>query len=184
MTAADGRTLGCDYWPVVVGGRYRGDLWLAWDMTERNQLEEQREQLLEAELIARRAAELGQRQLEMQNEKLRELDEAKTVFLATVSHELRTPLTSIVSFSELMRAETQALTADGAQFLDIIERNAHRLLRLVGDLLLLSRLESGPSRWSWRRYPSPSWPARRLMPPRPGRRSTGSPFTSPPMKDR
>ncbi len=143
MTAADGRTLECDYWPVVVGGRYRGDLWLAWDITERKQLEERREQLLEAELAARRSAELGQRQLEMQNEKLRELDEAKTIFLGTVSHELRTPLTSIVSFSELMRAETQALTADGAQFLDIIERNAHRLLRLVGDLLLLNRLESG-----------------------------------------
>ncbi len=143
MTAADGRTLECDYWPVVVGGRYRGDLWLAWDITERKQLEEQREQLLEAELAARRSAELSQRQLEMQNKKLRELDEAKTVFLATVSHELRTPLTSIVSFSDLMRAETQALTPDGVQFLDIIERNAHRLLRLVGDLLLLSRLESG-----------------------------------------
>ena len=143
MTATDGRTLECTYWPVMVGGRYRGDLWLAWDITERKQLEERREQVLEAELAARRAAELGHRQLEMQNEKLRELDEAKTVFLATVSHELRTPLTSIVSFSELMRAETQALTADGAQFLDIIERNAHRLLRLVGDLLLLSKLESG-----------------------------------------
>jgi PAS domain S-box-containing protein len=143
MTAADGRTLDCDYWPVVVGGRYRGDLWLAWDITERKQLEERREQLLEAELAARRSAELGHRQLEMQNEKLRELDQAKTVFLATVSHELRTPLTSIVSFSELMRAETQALTPDGVQFLDIIERNAHRLLRLVGDLLLLSKLESG-----------------------------------------
>jgi len=60
-----------------------------------------------------------------------------------VSHELRTPLTSIVSFSELMRAETRSLTADGSQFLDIIERNAHRLLHLVGDLLLLSRLETG-----------------------------------------
>ena len=143
MAAADGRTLECDYWPVTSGGRYRGDLWLAWDMTERTQLDDQREQMLEAELAARRAAELGQRQLELQNKKLRELDHAKTVFLATVSHELRTPLTSIVSFSELMRAETQALTADGAQFLDIIERNAHRLLRLVGDLLLLSRLESG-----------------------------------------
>ena len=143
MTAADGRTLECDYWPVVVGGRYRGDLWLAWDMTARKQMEEQREQLLEAELAARQSAELGHRQLEMQNEKLRELDQAKTVFLATVSHELRTPLTSIVSFSELMRAETQALTPDGVQFLDIIERNAHRLLRLVGDLLLLSKLESG-----------------------------------------
>ena len=143
MATADGRTLECDYWPVVVGGRYRGDLWLAWDMTERTQLEDKREQLLKAELDARQSAELTQRQLELQNEKLRELDEAKTIFLATVSHELRTPLTSIVSFSELMRAETQSLTADGSQFLDIIERNAHRLLHLVGDLLLLSRLESG-----------------------------------------
>ncbi|MGA2828576.1 MAG: PAS domain S-box protein, partial [Streptosporangiaceae bacterium] len=143
IACADGRTLECDYWPVLVGGRYRGDLWLVWDMTERKQLEEQRERLLEAELVGRHAAELGQRQLELQNKKLRELDHAKTVFIATVSHELRTPLTSIVSFSELMRAETQALTADGAQFLDIIERNAHRLLRLVGDLLLLSKLESG-----------------------------------------
>ena len=128
---------------MVVGGRYRGDLWLAWDMTERKQLEDKRERLLKAELDARQSAELTQRQLELQNEKLRELDEAKTIFLATVSHELRTPLTSIVSFSELMRAETQSLTADGSQFLDIIERNAHRLLHLVGDLLLLSRLESG-----------------------------------------
>ena len=59
MTAADGRTLECDYWPVMVGGRYRGDLWLAWDITERTQLQEQREQVLEAELAARRAAELG-----------------------------------------------------------------------------------------------------------------------------
>ena len=143
MAATDGRTLEGDYWPVVVGGRYRGDLWLAWDMTERKQLEDKQEQLLKAELDARQSAELTKRQLELQNEKLRELDEAKTIFLATVSHELRTPLTSIVSFSELMRAETNSLTADGSQFLDIIERNAHRLLHLVGDLLLLSRLESG-----------------------------------------
>jgi PAS domain S-box-containing protein len=143
IACADGRTLECDYWPVMIGGRYRGDLWLVSDMTDRKQLEDQREQMLEAELVARQSAELSQRQLELQNQKLRELDEAKTVFLATVSHELRTPLTSIVSFSELIRAETQALTTDGVQFLDIIERNAHRLLRLVGDLLLLSKLESG-----------------------------------------
>jgi signal transduction histidine kinase len=103
---------------VFADGRYRGDLWLAWDMSDRKGLEDQRERLLEAELAARRSAQLVQRQLEQQNEKLRELDEA-------------------------MRAETRSLTPDGAQFLDIIERNAHRLLRLVGDLLLLMRLESG-----------------------------------------
>src|SRR5579875_1798011 len=66
-------------------------------------------------------------------------------FVATVSHELRTPLTSIISFLELVRAEDDALSPDGVRFLDIIQRNANRLLRLVGDLLLLSRIESGIS---------------------------------------
>ncbi len=143
MAGADGRTFDCDYWPVAVDGRDRGDLGLAWYGSDRKGLEEQRERLLEAELAARRSAELVQRQLEQQNEKLRELDEAKTQFIATVSHELRTPLTSIVSFSELLKAEIQSLTPDGAEFLAIIERNAHRLIRLIGDLLLLSHLESG-----------------------------------------
>jgi PAS domain S-box-containing protein len=66
-------------------------------------------------------------------------------FVATVSHELRTPLTSIISFLELIRTEDKVLSPDGVRFLDIIQRNANRLLRLVGDLLLLSRIESGIS---------------------------------------
>lgn len=64
-------------------------------------------------------------------------------FLALASHELRTPLTSIVSFCELLRGEADNLTEEGRGFVDIIERNAGRLLRLVGDLLMLHRLESG-----------------------------------------
>jgi PAS domain S-box-containing protein len=71
------------------------------------------------------------------------LNEQRAQFLAIVSHELRTPLTSIVSFSELMRSEAEGLTPEGRHFLDIIERNADRLLRLVGDLLMLDRLEAG-----------------------------------------
>jgi PAS domain S-box-containing protein len=71
--------------------------------------------------------------------------DATTQFVATVSHELRTPLTSIISFIELIRAEDDRLSADGVHFLDIIQRNANRLLRLVGNLLLLSRIESGIS---------------------------------------
>jgi signal transduction histidine kinase len=122
IMAADGRTIECDYWPVLVDGRYRGDVWLLWDMSDR--------------------AELA-RQHEEQNFLLRELDEARNQFVAMVSHELRTPLTSIVSFSELIRGEAEGLTPDGRRFLDVIERNADRLLRLIGDLLLLSRLEAG-----------------------------------------
>ena len=140
---ADGRTLECDYWPLMVDGRYRGDLWLAWDMSERTGMEEQRQQLLVAELAARRLAEQAQRQLEEQNERLKAQDEARNQFLAIVSHELRTPLTSIVSFAELIRGEAEGLTPDGIKFLDIIERNADRLFRLIGDLLMLDRLEAG-----------------------------------------
>ena len=84
-----------------------------------------------------------QRQLAEQNERLRKIDEARNQFLAIVSHELRTPLTSIVSFTELIRSEADGLTPEGIRFLDIIERNADRLHRLVGDLLMLDRLEAG-----------------------------------------
>ena len=129
LTCADGRTVEWDYWPVLVDGRHRGDIWLAWDMSDRKALERQR---LEA-----------QRQLAEQNERLRKLDEARNQFLAIVSHELRTPLTSIVSFSELIKGEADGLTPEGVKFLDIIERNADRLHRLVGDLLILDRLEAG-----------------------------------------
>jgi signal transduction histidine kinase len=129
IQSADGRTIEGDYWPVLVDGVHRGDIWLAWDMSDRSELEQQR---LET-----------QRRLTEQNEKLRKLDEARNQFLAIVSHELRTPLTSIVSFTELIRSEADRLTPDGVRFLDIIERNADRLHRLVGDLLMLDRLEAG-----------------------------------------
>ena len=82
-------------------------------------------------------------QLTEQNIALRQLDDARNQFVAMVSHELRTPLTSIVSFSELIRGEAEGLSPDGLHFLDIVERNADRLLRLIGDLLLLGRLEAG-----------------------------------------
>ncbi|HLG68605.1 MAG TPA: ATP-binding protein [Acidimicrobiales bacterium] len=63
--------------------------------------------------------------------------------VASVSHELRTPLTSIVSFTQLLRDGLGADSVDEQrEFLDIIERNSDRLLRLVDDLLLLDRLES------------------------------------------
>lgn len=81
-------------------------------------------------------------ELAEQVEKLRQLNEAKTEFVGTLSHELRTPLTSIISFGELLRGEA-GLSREALAFLDVIDRNASRLLRLVGDLLLLSQIESG-----------------------------------------
>ena len=151
---------------MLVNGRHRGDIWLAWDMSERHELDQQR---LEA-----------QRELAEQNERLRKLDEARNQFLAIVSHELRTPLTSIVSFSELIRGEADGLTPEGVRFLDIIERNADRLHRLVGDLLILDRLEAARCRWTGRRSRSPTWLPRRSGWPRPPPPSRASPSRSAP----
>jgi signal transduction histidine kinase len=71
------------------------------------------------------------------------VDAERAQILAAVSHEMRTPLTSIISFSELLRGESEGLSPEGLRFLGIIERNADRLLRLIDDLLMLNRLEAG-----------------------------------------
>ena len=143
ILAADGRTIECDFAPVFVDGSFRGNMWGVADVTHRQVLKEERQRLLEAELAAREAAEHSQFRLAEQNARLQELDQAKTQFFATMSHELRTPLTSIVSFTELILDDKQELTPDTVSALAVIQRNAERLLRLVGDLLLLSRLEAG-----------------------------------------
>lgn len=59
----------------------------------------------------------------------------KDEFVATVSHELRTPLTSIVGYVDLLLEDVEGINPDTRAFLEIVERNARRLHRLVDDLL-------------------------------------------------
>jgi PAS domain S-box-containing protein len=73
-----------------------------------------------------------------------EADRMKDEFLALVSHELRTPLTSIVGYLELLAEDDGDLTAaQSRRFLDVIDRNAVRLQRLVDDVLFAARAEAG-----------------------------------------
>jgi signal transduction histidine kinase len=77
-------------------------------------------------------------------ERLRELDELKEGFLATVSHELRSPLTSMREGAHLLRDEVAGdLTPKQGRLVTIIEEGSERLLRLVNQLLDLSRLRAG-----------------------------------------
>jgi signal transduction histidine kinase len=78
----------------------------------------------------------------------REAERMKDEFSALVSHELRTPLTSIIGYMELLRDEAEGDGDDPAahrraQFLAVVDRNARRLLRLVGDLLFVAQVEAG-----------------------------------------
>ena len=75
---------------------------------------------------------------------VRRLEAVRRDFVANVSHELKTPLTSISGYAETLLAERPD-EATERQFLETILANAHRMQRLVDDLLDLSRIESG--RW-------------------------------------
>jgi signal transduction histidine kinase len=76
--------------------------------------------------------------------KAREVARLKDEFVGLISHELRTPLSSILGYLELMRDEDETeLSESQLRYLGVAERNAHRLLRLVGDLLFTAQVESG-----------------------------------------
>jgi signal transduction histidine kinase/CHASE3 domain sensor protein len=74
----------------------------------------------------------------------RDAERMKDEFVALVSHELRTPLTSIMGYLDLVLSEEGAtLTEEQRRFLGVVSRNSQRLLRLVGDLLFLARVDAG-----------------------------------------
>lgn len=65
-------------------------------------------------------------------------------FTSSASHELRTPTTSIVGFVEAI-LESTTLSTEDRGFLEIVDRNAHRLSQLIDDLLVLGQVEIGPA---------------------------------------
>ncbi|MFC7522405.1 ATP-binding protein [Parapedobacter sp. GCM10030251] len=74
----------------------------------------------------------------------KELDSAKTNFIATVSHELKTPISSIkMSLDLLEHPATGTLNGEQHVLVDSIREDSERLLRITGELLDMSRLESG-----------------------------------------
>src|SRR5450432_611596 len=73
-----------------------------------------------------------------------ELNEAKTNFIATVSHELKTPISAIKMSAQLLTDErTGPLAEDQKQLITSISDDAERLLKITGELLNLSQVETG-----------------------------------------
>jgi signal transduction histidine kinase len=83
--------------------------------------------------------------LAQKNEELVEADLLKDEFIALVSHDLRTPLTSIIGYVELALDDEGGvpLGEERRRYIEVVARSSDRLLRLVDDLLLAARLQSG-----------------------------------------
>jgi signal transduction histidine kinase len=122
-----------------------------WVSTTKMPLRDQRGQIIgtfgisrdvTAQITAENTLAKQALQLMAQNESLLELDRLKDEFISMFSHELRTPLASILGYVEILREEG-VTGPDAGHCAEVIERNAQRLLRLVGDLQVLSQIESG-----------------------------------------
>jgi signal transduction histidine kinase/CheY-like chemotaxis protein len=99
------------------------------DLTERRQVE----------VLRARSTEL-----ETENHHVQETSRLKSEFLANMSHELRTPLNSILGFSELLHnGEVGALSEQQRDFVGDIHTSGKHLLRLINDILDLSKVEAG-----------------------------------------
>ncbi|HBU69558.1 MAG TPA: hypothetical protein DEE98_04145 [Elusimicrobia bacterium] len=81
------------------------------------------------------------------------IDQMKTDFVSNVSHELRTPLTSIKGAVELVLSGAEGeLTDSQKEMLKIVENNALRLIKLISDLLDLSKIEAGKTEMDIKPY--------------------------------
>lgn len=119
-------------------GRLIGFAKLTRDLTERKRNEaaevatHEHESLLEAERTARMEAQRATR--------------AKDEFLTVLSHELRTPLSAIMGWTQILLRDDSGLSERHKKGIQVIDRNARAQVRLINDLLDLSRIMSGKLR--------------------------------------
>jgi signal transduction histidine kinase len=86
----------------------------------------------------------------IQARKVAERAELKQSFLDNMSHEIRTPLNAITGFSNLLTTEKDLSEEEKQEFISIINDNTDLLLKLVNDVLELSRIESGNMSFNYR----------------------------------
>ena len=90
-----------------------------------------------------------EKELIILQEKAEESNKMKSAFLANMSHEIRTPLNAIVGFSNLLQEDEDLTEEEKVLFKETINKNSNLLLKLINDILELSRIESGRMTFSF-----------------------------------
>jgi len=126
--------------------------WVVRDITTRKQMEEQKDKfLLDAEMQRARLEEEAMTMVELAEDfyalkdKAEAADRLKSQLLANMSHELRTPLNAIIGFSEVMKEQMFGGLGkpEYVQYAADIHGSGTHLLRLINDILDLSKVEAG-----------------------------------------
>lgn len=86
-------------------------------------------------------------ELRQAKDKAEESDRLKSAFLANMSHEIRTPLNAIVGFSDILANSEEGSKEEKSEYSKIIQNNSQLLLHLINDILDISRLESGKTKF-------------------------------------
>jgi signal transduction histidine kinase len=94
--------------------------------------------------------------LKLANQKLTEIDQMKSSFISTIAHEVRTPLNAITGLIQvLIRDKSDPLTPRQRETMERLDRSATMLVRLVNDLLDLSRLQAGKMQIRLQKFDAP-----------------------------
>lgn len=119
------------------------------DLSQRKQaetdLQSQNQVLFHAKgMLEAQKMELDQQaeQLQLARQVAEDANRAKTEFLANVSHEIRTPMSTILGFTEVLLDRTQN-DQQRSECIDAIRRSGQHLMRIVDDILDVTRIESG-----------------------------------------
>ncbi len=75
--------------------------------------------------------------------KAEESEKLKSTFLANMSHEIRTPMNAIIGFLEFLTNEEDITPEEQKEYMRIVSDNANQLLKLIGDILDISKIDAG-----------------------------------------
>ncbi len=83
-----------------------------------------------------------EQELRMAKERAEESDRLKSAFLANMSHEIRTPMNGIIGFADVLR-NSKVSSEERDHFLSIIEESGARMLKIINDIIDISKIEAG-----------------------------------------
>jgi len=136
------------FWAIVGGVLFISFIVIVWNRTLQKQVDlrakaEEKLHILNAQLTRQVEDAVAQR-MRVEVNHFKEMERLKTLFIASMSHELRTPLNAIIGFSSVLKSEMAGpLNAKQKEQLNRIHKSGEHLLKIVVDVLDISKIESG-----------------------------------------